>query len=596
MCLQFISCVATAFAFIQLDIRRDETHELARRSLELGEIALENTVSYYQTGLLVGTPPQKVLVQIDTGSSDLWVVSAENPYCSLSSSKCAEGSTFDPKRSRSFKANDSATNFSITYGDATFAYGVYIQDDIEVGGLDFVDLSPGELGRQRWHNADSMPTSDERKSSSHSMHIRGANFALATAANSSEAVWGIGMESSESMAHYVTQDGQIYPTYSNLPMQMKEQGYIETVAYSLWLNDLSSSSGSLLFGAVDHAKYHGQLQKVPIVSTLGDRSLPLDFSVMLHGLGAVNSEGDAADIVQCSIPVLLDSGTTYTQLPRQLVQHVADTLGAEFYAQEGVFLINETQKQTLKNGGLRFNLSGIQIDVNMDELLIPIGHLRRLQSKNLNGNTSPGGFASSDLDEFETEGLGVDSDATNYNSDELDSVESDANFSGSKSTKARQKTEFYYLLGIFPIDDGSTGGYILGDTFLRSAYVIYDLENKEIALANSNQNAKETQIDGIGGNGIPSAKPAEMYSATATSELIETYSAQYIFNGGGSPHETSAILESLNAVPSLSAGTSTVKCCKQPSKAGIVTGRRHSGGTRTVPRWRMLILAILVFT
>jgi len=39
-----------------------------------------------------------------------------------------------------------------------------------------------------------------------------------------------------------------------------------------------------------------------------------------------------------------------------------------------------------------------------------------------------------------------------------------------------------------------SGFYLLGDTFLRSAYVVYDLSNKEIALAQANLNATDSHI------------------------------------------------------------------------------------------------------
>lgn len=90
--------------------------------------------------------------------------------------------------------------------------------------------------------------------------------------------------------------------------------------------------------------------------------------------------------------------------------------------------------------------------------------------------------------------------------------------------------------GILPA--GEDGPILLGDTFLRSAYVVYDLDNKQIALAQTKFNATASpnilEIQS-GTNGIPSVTytasgavasqtgtvPAR-YSTTANSDFAAT--------------------------------------------------------------------------
>lgn len=50
------------------------------------------------------------------------------------------------------------------------------------------------------------------------------------------------------------------------------------------------------------------------------------------------------------------------------------------------------------------------------------------------------------------------------------------------------------LFGILRFRDN---GGLLGDTFLRSAYVVYNLDNNEISLAQSNFNATMSHVGGI---------------------------------------------------------------------------------------------------
>ena len=74
-------------------------------------------------------------------------------------------------------------------------------------------------------------------------------------------------------------------------------------------------------------------------------------------------------------------------------------------------------------------------------------------------------------------------------------------------------------LCLFGITSISSATAVLGDTFLRSAYVVFDLDNNEISLAQTNFDSTSTSISEIskGSKGVPGASEvSNVVQATAT--------------------------------------------------------------------------------
>jgi hypothetical protein len=55
------------------------------------------------------------------------------------------------------------------------------------------------------------------------------------------------------------------------------------------------------------------------------------------------------------------------------------------------------------------------------------------------------------------------------------------------------------------ISDAAGSTAVLGDTFLRSAYVVYDLQNNQISLAQTDFNATGSNVVEITAGGVPGA-------------------------------------------------------------------------------------------
>ena len=152
--------------------------------------------------MTLGTPPQSFSVQIDTGSADIWVPAVTADICSGGQGACS-GGAFDPDRSSTYQGNVINAPFSISYEDGSGVDGSYANDTLTVGQTTIQQMT----------------------------------FGLAQRASRPFGIMGIGYAADESIAN-----GDDSSSYPNIVNQLKNQGHISTLAYSLWLNDLGELS------------------------------------------------------------------------------------------------------------------------------------------------------------------------------------------------------------------------------------------------------------------------------------------------------------------------------------------------------------------
>lgn len=166
------------------------------------------------------------------------------------------------------------------------------------------------------------------------------------------------------------------------------------------------------------------------------------FFIKLTGLNTGSS------VVTEGLPanVLLDSGSTLAYLPNDVVRPLYDDLDAFYESSQGVALVSCSLRDRDDSLTFRFG-DAVSISVLYSEIVFPTG----------SSEMSAGG----DVD--------------------------------------------ICVLGISPSGDGG-GVNVLGDAFLRSAYVVYDLANNEISLAQSNYNATGSDVVeiGTGPDAVPS--------------------------------------------------------------------------------------------
>lgn len=276
---------------------------------------------------------------------------------------------------------------------------------------------------------------------------------------------------------YALNEASTDKIYPNLPVNMQQEGLISTVAYSLWLNDLDASTGNILFGGIDTKKYQGDLTRIKVYEDPRTKAFT-SFIVALTSLEAASNSGsDELSSQEFPVPVVLDSGTTLSYLPTDLATEIWKEVGAVYMDEVGSALIPCSRANTA--GHFAFGFAGVggpAINVTMDELVLPL----------TSGDEQPT-FPSGQY-----EGL----EACN-----------------------------------FGIQNLSSTPYLLGDTFLRSAYVVYDLVNNEIGLAPTDFNATESNIVPFESKGapIPSATAApsqdSIQSASSSTSSTSTYGA-----------------------------------------------------------------------
>ena len=387
-------------------VTRDRRRMSKRQSTV--EATLDNQDSLYFADLTLGTPPQQLRLHLDTGSSDLWVNVPESSLCQASfqgGRTGCEGGTYDQGSSSTSQVVNN--EFNISYVDGSGAIGNYVSDTLVFGGVTLNDFQ----------------------------------FGLGEVSSSQQGVLGIGYALNEVQ---VNRAG-LQP-YANLPIALVNNQLIESAAYSVWLNDLDASTGTILFGGVNTAKYQGDLATMPIIQTYGG------YYQLVVALTAITVGGN--DLSSSSLPagVLLDTGATLTYLPDDIVTEIYDDVQAVYVAEEGAAYA--TCDQANRDSTLDFDFSGQKISVPYNELFIDAG------------TNSQGGPLQFD--------------------------------DGSTAC----------LFGIAPAQ-GAT--IVLGDTFLRSAYVVYDLANNEISMANTVFNATGNDVRQItsGPGSVPGATPVE---------------------------------------------------------------------------------------
>lgn len=235
------------------------------------------------------------------------------------------------------------------------------------------------------------------------------------------------------------------------------------------VNHLSDiGEGTVLFGGYDTDKFEGNLAVLDIQPA--EKNLISRMLVVWSSIGVTDKSGSTV-IPSSAVPqsALLDSGTALTVVPSDIFKTLVSYFGANYRRSLGIYEVN----CDLGYGTLDFGFgdsNGPVIGVPFSELAIPI-------------------------------------------------TDSDGNFITYSDGSP------VCMLGLDTAD--ASLGVILGDTFLRSAYVVYDLDRKQIGIAQTRFNVTTSNVKVInrgsgnlaGASTIVASGTTLSYGATAAATM-----------------------------------------------------------------------------
>lgn len=259
--------------------------------------------------------------------SDYYHYTATDDYAA----SCTLNGSFETDGSDSFKINETAPEFEVHYADGTEASGIWANDQVRI----------------------------------HNVTVSNFSFGLADYSSSTIGVLGIGLPDLETTNVYNTSvDPYIY---ENLPMKLKSEGIIDRAMYSIYLDDINAATGTILFGAVDHAKYKGDLTKNALVFTDDELSVdkPSRLAIKIDRFGVIKGSDKFSSSIN-DYPAVLDTGSTLTYFPSGYLSDLATHAGAEYNLEYGAYEISCGAKDTK----VTFLFESTVIEVPIEDLVL----------------------------------------------------------------------------------------------------------------------------------------------------------------------------------------------------------------------------------
>lgn len=386
----------------------------------------------------IGTPGQKVRVVVDTGSDELWV----NPSCNSSSSSSGSGSGSSSNRNSAGSADQKECVASGHYDPASSSTSK------NLGKHGHIQYAKGRVSFDYYNDTVTQPESG--------VTLSNLQFGVAHKSEDMyEGILGLGFSENHN-----------YTTYVGAVAQQNATGGPGKV-FSIGLASANqANAGTLVLGGLDTNRFTGPMMPVPILppppsDTLVRYWVKLDSIGMTGNPVGSSSSGNASKTYTGSGgPIVLDTGSTLSILPFSVMEALAKDLGAS------------TQDSR--------------------------SELARIAGR------SPDATASAGIFPVPCSALGLGSDLNSKDNQAGLKRTVDFSFNNGAAIIRVPLSEFaiqlspdYCCLGGISLDDGSSSSssgsgipdvasgvtLLLGATFLRGAYVVYDQTANSVFMA-----------------------------------------------------------------------------------------------------------------
>ncbi|RLV96671.1 Candidapepsin-10 [Spathaspora sp. JA1] len=289
-----------------------------------------NDKNMYLARFFIGSNKDLVKLSIDTGSSDFWVMDSDviclphtprrAQYEIWTSCSCDDlAAPTEMIESTCISSGALRVNKSTTFEKLKDKYS----DTHLVGGK----VATGNLGRDDvWFANESLQMP----------------FGVINVTNKDEGVLGLGFPAS---------------TSKNLsfPYELKKKGLIDRAMYSLYFNSTKSKIGSLLFGGIDHAKYHSALKTLPAVRKNNSANVAVgvdEISMIMNGTKGVV-------IGDTKTTYMLDTSSPISRFPLRVVDILTGALGGRIYKETNELIVDQCPEF-------------LEFDINFDGKIITI--------------------------------------------------------------------------------------------------------------------------------------------------------------------------------------------------------------------------------
>ncbi|CZS91886.1 uncharacterized protein RAG0_02439 [Rhynchosporium agropyri] len=397
------------------------------------ELPISRSMNQFVTEVGIGDPPQSIRMAIDTGSGFTWVKLTDTQECW----QCVEGETVGfcakgEEMIHMFNANASSSYKP----DAKKPFTAYRDKDFLQG-----------------------------YQSSESLNLNGATISklqISMVQNSTMDVDGfLGLGYPDQSLGKGKKKGAKKDTLLD---KMVKEGLIHHKAYSFYLNDDDAATGNILLGGMDTDKFTGSMKEMPIIPHKDFRG---HTSYQAPQVMMTSLELDGKRSISFYNAAILDLSTRISYLPQDVFEPILEIiqrsgsngthLPISGSKEEGkiVKFVDCKLRNTLSDRTITLGFGGTEgakIEVPIQDLIRPAPGCNEETIESMQDENGP-----PLLDSHCPCYLAIDQSPKSHSND---------------------KTEIM----------------VLGDALLRHAYVVYDLQNNVIGMAQRNFNSNTSNI------------------------------------------------------------------------------------------------------